>query len=355
MKVKKSNGQRRGILITLLFLCVILMIFTIPPLIRSVKQNDVVSSEVAKLYQEDDFKSLVQQVQSKPSLQEVDLEACEALANRLRDADPQVFAALIQSKDSNPVLQQALISAASYNHVSLPEDVVEDILWDTNANTDTRIEMLFYCSDQGEKYSDRIEKVLLDEEIGFYAIREYYGKNPKAATAFADNTLQDYNGTYSQQLQGALWVKTQTLTASSSEKERQEFVSFCDRLIEDNAENQTTKKLILNYLGTIDSWESLRYLIDNKDYVEFLPLLADANSKTICGILEEEPDAQRLEVALRAITYGAKAHFHEALSSNMNNHAAFYANHPDLQSLAEQALSLVQEEVLWMQKYGSQQ
>lgn len=75
----------------------------------------------------------------------------------------------------------------------------------------------------------------------------------------------------------------------------------------------------------------------------------------LCGILEEEPNAQRLEVALRAITYGAKAHFHEALSSNMNNHAAFYANHPDLQSLAEQALSLVQEEVQWMQKYGSQQ
>ena len=214
--------------------------------------------------------------------------------------------------------------------------------------------MLFYCSAQGEEYADLIEAALSDEEIGFYAIREYYTKAPEAVISFAENTLQQYDGTYSQQLQGSIWVKVQSLNANSSEKDRQEFIAFCDQLIyEDNADNEIIQNLILNYIGSIDSWESLSYLIDNEDYTELLPLLADANSATICAILAEKPNVQRLDAALRAITYGAEAHFHEALAKNMKENSAFYADHPDLQALAEQAMALVQEEVLWMQRYGS--
>lgn len=356
MKFKKSNRQRHRFIFTISILCVIIMIFTITPIIGVAQQKAFVASEVTKLYQDDNFTSLINQVESITSFEEVDLETYEALANQLSDADPQVLAALIKSEDVNPVLQQVFISSADYNQISLPEDTVEDILFDTNVNTDVRIEMLFYCSDQGEEYTDKIETVLSDEEIGFFAIRECYAKAPGTVTAFAENTIQDYDGKYSQQLQGALWVKVQNLNNNSSESDRQEFIAFCDQLIyEDNAENKTTQDLILNYIGSIDSWESLSYLIDNEDYAELLPLLADANSATICDILEEEPNVQRLDVALRAITYGAEAHFYEPLSNNMNANSAFYANHPDLYALAEQALALVQEEVQWMQQYGAMQ
>ncbi len=352
----KSSRQRRRLIFAISFLSGIVIIFTLTPIIGAAQQKAFVASEITKLRQDDNFTSLVDQVESIASFDEVDLKTYEALANQLSDADPLVFAALIESEDVKPVLQQAFISFAEYNHISLPEDIVQDILLDTNANADVRIEMLFYCSAQGEEYADLIEAALSDEEIGFYAIREYYTKDPEAVISFAENTLQQYDGTYSQQLQGAIWVKVQSLNANSSEKDRQEFIAFCDQLIyEDNADNEIIQNLILNYIGSIDSWESLSYLIDNEDYTELLPLLADANSATICAILAEKPNVQRLDAALRAITYGAEAHFHEALAKNMKENSAFYADHPDLQALAEQAMALVQEEVLWMQQYGSLQ
>lgn len=302
------------------------------------------SPEVAKLYKDSTFTELIDQIMKTDSYEEGDLQVYAALADKLADADADTFAQLIESNKSYPRLQSAFIYTAEDQGVEIPRETLEKLIFDQSVDSDVRIDLLSYCAERGEKYSDIIEKMVSDEELTSFAIRDLYQIDKAKAAALSEQIINSFNGKYSMQLQGALHIKVFELNESSTSEEKIAFIHFCDQLIiGDCRDNEVNRNMLFNFIASIDCWESLDYLIDNEQY-ELRPLLAKGHFNTIHEILTGAPDAKKIDVALRAILEGVIPDFLQDLSYNVENNAPFYSEHPELYELAKKTLDAVKEE-----------
>ena len=103
------------------------------------------------------------------------------------------------------------------------------------------------------------------------------------------------------------------------------------------------RKYVLLFIGSIDSWETLSYVVDNEEFAELRPSLID-DKKTIIEILGDSPDAEKLSVILGLLYDYPEPEYLVVLGDNISRNESFYASHPELLETAQKAYDRISEE-----------
>ncbi|MBQ9880704.1 MAG: hypothetical protein IJM45_09765, partial [Clostridia bacterium] len=262
---------------------------------------------------------------------------------KLADEDPEVFAALLKDNKDDPVLERTIISVADYNNVEIPVQAVKRLLRNKKIDSDVRLEALFYCSERGGEYVDLILDEVDDDDNASFALRELYSHDPERAVLIADTVIAEYDGKYTKKLQGALHVKAFDLNKSSTSDERLEYIKFCETVMDGALKtDDVSRRYVLNLISSIDSWETLSYLVDNEEFTHKPSLIWDRN--TIIGILGDSPDVEKLSVVLGLLGDYPEPEYLAALGDNISRNESFYASHPGLLETAQKAYDRISEE-----------
>lgn len=290
------------------------------------------------------IEALIDEVKKTDSLESVNMDAYTALAYKLQSAGKKDLVKIIEKNADNPVLVQLIFSIAAHNNTELPEKNVNQILFDSDADEETRDYILFYCEKFGDKYENIYEQLIYDDDLCLSAIIDLYQINGTKALAEAQKIIDSYDGNYSVQMNGALKVKIMALSDISTADERNKIIEYCDSLFaSDLKNNESQKSIIMSYLAQLDSWESLKYISEQDDY-EFDLLLAMMNSDTILEILNGAPDAEKLSVVCKVLLQSEDTSFLSPLRNNIDGNKEFYSENPELYKKASEALKHLENE-----------
>ena len=332
--------KRRIIVLISLILCVIAIALIGFGKFANSQRTVFLRKEISRIYEDLEITDIIDKIKLCESLEAVDPDLFAALADRCSDIQSENLSLLLESQSDSPVLQRVFISIAEYNGIDLSPKTVEKMLLSQSVDTTVRLDLLIYASNKGEEFDETIQNLVDDDQIAHWAIREMYTKFPEAVSILADAIINSYNGTFTSQMQGALRIKALELKTESSAKDRQQYIDLCEKIIyEDHPDDNITKNLVLNYIEAIDSWESLKYLINNKDYDQKAILSIDMQ-KTISDILLEAPNDEKLEIALRAIIYGPDPLYYSLLIDHKNTNASYYTENEYMNQLLEEAIHL---------------
>ncbi|MBQ9880963.1 MAG: hypothetical protein IJM45_11090 [Clostridia bacterium] len=184
----------------------------------------------------------------------------------------------------------------------------------------------------------------IDDDNESFLLRDLYARDPQEAVRIADTVIAEYDGKYTKKLQGAIQVKAMALNDSSTPEERNEYIKFCEKLMDGAMKDKEDyRKYVLLFIGSIDSWETLSYVVDNEEFAELRPSLID-DKKTIIEILGDSPDAEKLSVILGLLGDYPEPEYLAALEDNMSANGEFYASHPDLTEKAQNAYDRIEGE-----------
>lgn len=324
---------------------IVLLTFFLFIFIGTAKNRTLINTEIERIYNDPEIIKLIDDINSSDSFENVSLESYASLVDKLSDISPNVLAEIIENSAADPLLQQSLLCVAQENNTVLPRKTLEKLLFDDGVNENVRVEVLSYCSQFDDDYLDLIEKLTNDKEIAHIAIKELYKTNPKKAEAIINQTIADYDGRFTSQLQGVLKVWALQLQKKSTEQERLHFISFCEKVISDTSDDETTKDLLLSYIGEVNSWETFSYLINQTDY-KWKRLLVSQNMSTILAILSGEPNVEKLDVVYTAILYApTQTSLLEHIQNNLSNNESFYKNNQELYNKAQEAIEEMQAEI----------
>lgn len=299
--------------------------------------------KLAELYKDAEFNEIYSAVKSVDVFENMDLELYALFAKKLADEDPDVFAALLKENKDDPVLERTIISVADHNDVEIPVQAVKRLLRNKKIDSDVRLEALFYCSDMGGEYVDLILNEVDDDDNASFALRELYSHDPERAVLIADTVIAEYDGEYTKKLQGALHVKAFALNKSSTSDERLEYIKFCETVMDGALKtDDVSRRYVLNLISSIDSWETLSYLVDNEEFTHKPSLIWDRN--TIIGILGDSPDVEKLSVVLDLLNEYPEPDYLVVLGDNISRNAGFYSEHADLLEKAKTAYDGIADE-----------
>ncbi len=163
----------------------------------------------------------------------------------------------------------------------------------------------------------------IDDDNESFLLRDLYARDPQEAVRIADELIANCDGTYTTKLRGAIHVKAMALNDSSTPEERLEYIKFCEKLTDGALkDNEDFRMFILNLIGSIDSWETLSYVVNNEEFAELRPSLID-DKKTIIEILVGSPDAEKLSVILGLLYDYPEPEYLVVLGDNISRNESF--------------------------------
>ena len=335
--------SKKLLLFFISLICVVFVVSSSVLIVHS-QRNKLLRKELAEFYEDVEIAEIISQIKQCDSIEDVDLDAFSALIDKVSDLSPEAFSMLLVEQSDYPFLQNAFLQIAEKNRIPIQENTIDTLLFG-NTSTEIKTELIFYCSMFGETYADKIEAMFYDPDVAHWALRTMYNINPEKTVETVDSILENYNGVFNKTVQGALRVKVYALQNSSTQQEREDYINLCHKIIEDQKDNSDISNLILMYISSLDSYESLSYLLDNDAFSDQNVLLSTEQKNAILEILSKDPEVKEIELAIKALSYCPNPEFYDVLCDHINRNAAFYDNNPELYSMVQDILLEIEKEM----------
>lgn len=194
-----------------------------------------------------------------------------ALTEKSINVSDERIQAEILNENNSLATRVTLIQISSLIGSNLDVNVMQDVLFDNNADFEIKRNSLIYLYQSNNLNTEIVEKLSLgnDEELAFQAIKILDKINPVKSIKIADDILNKYTGDVDEKVRAAIKVKAKHLADNSTIEERIEFINFCDSILT-SINNSKAKEngtiisdTVIFALSNVKSEETISYIISN--------------------------------------------------------------------------------------------
>lgn len=194
-----------------------------------------------------------------------------ALKEKSTNVSDERIQAEILNENNSIATRIILIQISSQIGSNLDVNIMQDILFDNNADFEIKRNSLIYLYQSNNLNTELVEKLSLgnDQELAFQAIKILDKINPVKAIKISDDILNKYKGVVNEKVRVAIKVKAKHLAENSTIDERIDFIDFCDSILTSINNNKIKEDgtiisdTVVFALSNVKSDETISYIISN--------------------------------------------------------------------------------------------